>query len=209
MINRIYEHSIDDSILVSPGYVLDAGCGVDFFFSKYMAEKGFTVISVDPNPKIIDIPKHTNIHFEHKALVSDSNKNAQMLIFDDTDAATIINTSNDVISKINATTVECTTVEEIMQKYSIKQFEIIKLDIEGSEYNISDNLDYIKAKQISVEFHDFRNMNPYYPDNEKYYFLLKQKLTKTHKIAKHEIEIHGGMPEHLQKNYWDSLFTIL
>ena len=64
-----------------------------------------------------------------------------------------------------------------MTKYDIEQFELIKFDIEGSEYSILENLDWTISKQYSIEFHDFRFMNPYYPHNEFYYFNLKEKLS--------------------------------
>ena len=47
-----------------------------------------------------------------------------------------------------------------MLKYNINEFEFIKIDIEGSEYNLIENLPSNCVKQFSVEFHDFLGLNP-------------------------------------------------
>ncbi len=61
MVKDICEHSIDVDLLNSNGWVLDFGCGVDFLFSEEMAKMGMNVISIDPNPKIKDIPSNEKI----------------------------------------------------------------------------------------------------------------------------------------------------
>ena len=91
-----------------------------------------------------------------------------------------------------------------MLKYNIKKFELIKFDIEGSEYSILENLDWGISKQFSVEFHDFRSMNPYYPNNEIYYDKLLNKIKDDFNIITHTITHHPGGAGY---NYWDSLFV--
>ena len=94
-----------------------------------------------------------------------------------------------------------------MKKYNIEKFELIKFDIEGSEYEILKNIDWGITKQISVEFHDFRNMNPKYPNNEKYYNEIFETNKNKYNFIKHEITDHPGFPLGLGRNYWDSLFV--
>ena len=63
------------------------------------------------------------------------------------------------------------------------------------------------SKQYSIEFHDFRSLNPYYPDNEKYYRELFDSI-KNIKHIKHEMTDHAGFPSGMGRNYWDSLIVM-
>ena len=110
MISSIYEHSIDLDLLTPGGWVMDFGCGADFNFSKKMLDLGMNVIGIDPNPKIVNVPD--GIIYERMALVSDESINNVVLdIYNDTDAASIIKTINDVgfVSKTGSISVEETT----------------------------------------------------------------------------------------------------
>ena len=46
---------------------------------------------------------------------------------------------------------ECTTLQSLTEEY--KNISYLKLDIEGAEYDILNNLDTISIPQISIEFH--------------------------------------------------------
>lgn len=205
----IYEHSVEESLIQKGGFAIDFGCGTDFLFSKGIEKYGLKVISVDPNPKIVNIPENANIFYENCALVTKEDiQNVTMKLYNDADAATISMANSDILHSTSSTIVKTTTIENIMKKYSVDQFEILKLDIEGSEYEFLMSIDRPIAKQITVEFHDFRNINPYFPNNEKYYELLFEKLGKWYRVAKHKLEEHKGMPQNLKYNYWDSLFIL-
>jgi hypothetical protein len=64
--------------------------------------------------------------------------------------------------------VQLTTIAEIMDEYAITQFELIKIDIEGAEYEILANLPSKCSKQLSIEFHEWMGLNPY-DDIEDYH----------------------------------------
>ena len=54
--------------------------------------------------------------------------------------------------------VESRTLKSIMNENSIDYVDILKIDIEGSEYDVLESIDketYSKIRQITVEFHDF------------------------------------------------------
>lgn len=211
MIKNICEHSIDIDLLNKNGWVLDFGCGVDFLFSKEMIKMGMQVISIDPNPKINEIPNDENIHYERCALVTDENLEfIEFDIFNDTDAASCVKTQNDVffIKKMYNTAVKATTLKKIIKKYNIEKIDVLKLDIEGAEYDFLNSIEGPIANQISIEFHDFRGMNPHYPNNNIYYEKLFDKLTKWYSIVKHEITQHPGIGGTSGLNYWDSLLIL-
>ena len=207
MIINISEHSIETDLLTPGGWVMDFGCGVDFNFSKKMVEMCMKVISIDPNPNIVDVPQIENLFYERMALVSDETiESISLDVFNDSDAASTIKTNNDIgfVSKQNTIEVAATTISKLMAKYKIDRLDVLKLDIEGAEYSVLMSIDNNITKQISVEFHDFRGMNPHYPDNEKYYDELKLKFSD-YSFVKHKIEQHPGIPGSSGENYWDSL----
>jgi FkbM family methyltransferase len=211
MIKSICEHSVDLDLLNKDGWVMDFGSGVDFLFSKEMAKMGMNVISIDPNPKIVDIPNNEKIFYERCALVTDENlEYIDFDIFNDTDAASFVQTNFDVffVKKMYKMSVVATTVKKLMKKYNIDVIDVLKLDIEGAEYKFLNSLEEPIAKQISIEFHDFRGMNPYYPENNIYYEKLFSKLSKWYNVAKHEITQHPGIGGPLGLNYWDSLLIL-
>ena len=50
------------------------------------------------------------------------------------------------------------SIEQILNDYNIERVDILKIDIEGAEYELLENLDSTileKIDQITVEFHDF------------------------------------------------------
>lgn len=54
-------------------------------------------------------------------------------------------------------TVDCTTLEKIVNDYNIKQISLLKLDVEGAEYSILENLNkniYDITDSILLEYHD-------------------------------------------------------
>jgi FkbM family methyltransferase len=200
----ISEHSIEETLIDKKGWVLDLGC-IDFSFAKEIKKYCDNVICVDPNPNIKEIP--SGLIYENLAITHLDNVNEQSFyIYNDIQGYSLLNPSKDwcVLQKI--ITVKVTTIKKIMEKYGIKKFELIKFDIEGSEYEILRNIDWSISKQYSVEFHDFRFMNPYYPDNDKYYTELFKKFEDKMTIIKHELTDHPGFGGTAGRNYWDSLF---
>lgn len=202
----IAEHSIEEKIINKNGFILDLGC-VNFGFSTKIKEYCDNVICVDPNPKIRKIPE--GIIYERAAITHDSSKkNTDFYIYSDNQACSLLNLEKDWCRLLGKIEVDLITIEDVMNKYKIKQFELIKFDIEGGEYEILKNIDWTISKQFSVEFHDFRFMNPEYPNNNIYYDKLFNEMNKYCDIIQHEITDHEGFANGLGRNYWDSLFVL-
>lgn len=72
-------------------------------------------------------------------------------------------------------------VEDFFQKNSINRVGLIKINIEGGEYDLLDRMiekKYIpKCENIQVQFHDF------YPNFNVRYEKIKNELEKTHKLT--------------------------
>jgi FkbM family methyltransferase len=203
----IQEHSIEESIIEKDGWILDLGC-INFSFSKDIKQYCNNIICVDPNPSIDKNLIPEGIIYENLAVTHDENITEQTFyIYNDIQGYSLLNPPNDWCVLQREIKVPVTTIKKIMKKYNIKKFELIKFDIEGAEYEILKNLDWSCSKQYSIEFHDFRFMNPCYPDNEKYYDEVFIKI-KDIKYIKHEITDHPGFPNGMGKNYWDTLIVL-
>ena len=53
--------------------------------------------------------------------------------------------------------VKLVTLEDIFSLYRIEKIDLLKVDIEGEEWNLFESFskhDFVRIKQISVEFHD-------------------------------------------------------
>jgi FkbM family methyltransferase len=195
----IHEHTIEESYLHRSGAVLDLGC-INFNFSLAVREYCDTVISVDPTPVIVSVP--SGIIFESKAVVSDESDITVVAcsLFSDPLRNSIMDTIDENSKYIYVQTM---SIQDIMKKYHIDQFDLIKMDIEGAEYDILDHIDWTCAKQYSIEFHDFLGFNPNGDNPEKYYEQLFTRMKPYCDIVKHEYTYEGN-----GYNYWDSLFVL-
>jgi len=201
----LFEHTIEETIINKNGFVLDLGC-INFTFSTEMLKYCDNIICLDPSNNISDIPN--KIIFERKAIVHNNIEEVDFYLFNDKYGNSLLNPKDDFCTLVDKMKVQTTNLTEIMNKFSIKQFELIKFDIEGSEYAILNNIDWTISKQYSIEFHDFRNMNPHYPNNEIFYEKLFDKMKNYCDVVKHEKTSHPGFPKGLGVNYWDSLFIL-
>jgi FkbM family methyltransferase len=208
MIKTTAEHTFEDSLLSKDGWAIDFGCGVDFTFSKAMLAYGLNVIGVDPNPEITEPLVKDKFHFLPYALSVHNADDLNLSIFNDTDAASIVPTAHDVsfVKKTNQTKISGRNIQYFQSLFNINQFDIAKLDIEGSEYQFLLDLQEPIAKQLSIEFHDFRGMNPFSPNNEQFYDVILPKLCQWYTIVQHKKTPHPGFPN--SDNYWDSLFIL-
>lgn len=202
----ISEHTFDEKLINKEGFILDLGC-VNFGFSVKAKEYCDNIICVDPNPKIKKAPD--GIIYERAAITHNPNiKTTDFFIYSDNQACSLLNLEKDWCRLLGKIEVNLITIPEIMEKYKIKQFELIKFDIEGGEYDILNKIDWTLSKQYSVEFHDFRFMNPEYPNNNIYYEKLFNNMLNYCDIVQHEITDHEGFANGMGKNYWDSLFIL-
>jgi len=201
---QICEHTIDENIINKSGWALDLGC-IGFDFSLGIKKYVDNVIGVDPNPSIKPIPE---IIFENKAIIPLNKEEVFYNEFNDKHGNSLLTSLNDTCILQTRIKVKATTIPNLMEKYVIKQFEVIKLDIEGGEYELLENIDFTISKQFTVEFHEFRNMNPCAPNNEEYFDELFYKLKQYCDVIQHNKTHHPGFSYGKGFNYWDSLFVL-
>lgn len=157
---RIDDHTFDNDLL-NGGWVIDAGCR-GFNFSSWMlrnTESGVYALDIeDLTHKDIfseQMKVLAEFKIKHAAL---TNKSGQ------TEAYFFGNGTGNFIKGINQVpgnlpdrpmqiqTVPCITLQDIYNEIGT-DIDLLKLDIEGAEYEILENIEPI-PKQITVEFHE-------------------------------------------------------
>lgn len=177
----ISEHTIDVSLLPEKGArILDLGCrGLGFrkAFPQHM------VTSVDCD----DLGKEESYM---QVAISDYDGRAGVKRYADPQATVI--TLGDEVERM--------TIQTLSKKLDCKFWDVIKIDIEGSEREVIRSLNEPLAKQLSVEFHLHSGAYDEYQVN-----LMVMKLQQLgYQIIQHEKEARHGAG----KNYWDSLFIL-
>jgi hypothetical protein len=77
----------------------------------------------------------------------------------------------------NSQTITCKSINlnNYIKNNNIEKIDYLKIDCEGAEYEILENLPKKCAKQLSVEYHDFLGLTPI-NDIELYHKQLLEKL---------------------------------
>jgi len=195
-LSKVNNHSFFKYLFSKDGVCLDVGCR-NFDFSNIVKDEFSRVIAIDPGPDI-EPPKDDKITFLNQALTT-SDSNSVYLVRDG--RLTWHYISFEEISP-NCLKVPNMSLDNLMKTFRIKEFDLIKLDCEGSEYSLMYWLaKHPIAKQISVNFHDWCNRNPC-SNPENYYDKLLEKLAKNYHIFQHKKRVN----EDGVSNYEDSLF---
>lgn len=188
-------------LLTYKGWVLDVGCR-GFKFARCLAQGGCRVIAVDPN-KTIEDPGIPGVYFLRKALVVKGGPELPYASWGNGDGNRIVEVSK-CPPEAEVYKVPTITLAEVQSQFGIEEFDLIKIDAEGLEYDFLFSLRPPVVKQISVEFHDFLGLNPY-PDPELYYEELKYRWANCYEFTKHKKT--PMRPDNPIMNYWDSLFV--
>lgn len=176
----IAEHSVDLDLLPTKATILDAGCR-GFEFTDYFERKGHVVFSVD----IDELPEKRNYT---RIAISDEDGKCGINKTNDPQATHIL--PGDEIHKV--------TVKTMAERLKVKRWDLIKLDVEGEEYNILNNAEsHPIANQVSVEFHAHCR-----PEQTKQALdKLLDKLSEYYFIKNRNWESKHGAGF----NYWDVL----
>lgn len=184
MIKVIAEHSVDLSLLPERANILDLGAR-GFLFTRAMMERGHHVFPVDAD--------HLNEgHAYYQCAVSDYDGTAGTKKTADPQATTISKHSG---------VVPCYTLTTLTQKLiGNNRWDLIKMDIEGSEKDVILSLDRKIATQLSIEFHLHTGKQ-----TEADVEAMVAKLTSLgYKAVSHKKTSQHGAG----LNFWDSLFVL-
>tara|TARA_R100001129_G_scaffold57523_1_gene39612 strand:+ start:127 stop:747 length:621 start_codon:yes stop_codon:yes gene_type:complete len=168
---------IDLSLVPKDSTVISAGVGEDISFDlQLIKSKSCNVVGIDPTEKsarYIRNNPNDNFRFIQKALYSDSNQKIKMYKNQNPEwvSESITPTHNMVSEKdyYSATTI---SIGDLLEEYN--NVSILKMDIEGSEYKVLNNLKQLTIPQVCVEFH---------------HFCTDYKLEETKKCIKHLMQL--------------------
>lgn len=153
----IKEHTFFDDLLKDEIVVVDLGaCKGEFINELENFFKIKKAILVEANPTNFNkLPVKDNYTLYNKAV---SKNNGDIISFYEDlnspyNGSKVFNYFNGFEHKI-----ETITLDHLMEENNIDYIDILKIDVEGSEYEILPSISdecYSKIRQITVEFHDF------------------------------------------------------
>lgn len=147
-----------DSLNNRPLTVFSFGLGEDISFDIQMLKKyNCKVYGFDPTPKSIKYIESKNLDENfifYKYALSDT---IGTLIFNLPENENHVSGSLENISSSKTIEVICKDLNTICKELKINEIDILKMDIEGSEYKVIENMieSKIFPKQILIEFHHF------------------------------------------------------
>lgn len=164
--------------------VMDVGANVGYFslslFSRFPAAQVFAFEPMKVNFSLLETYRAAHPHLswypENKAI--SNNTDPISLFFDQSDSFTTAATISHDSGQADEIQVEATTLEEVFNQFGLDQIDFLKLDCEGSEYQIlyaapPDVLTRIRA--MSIETH--KQHQPMHNKQELAAFLRKNHFS--------------------------------
>ena len=150
----------NDFVNIEPDdVVVDIGFNFGIFSIQSLRFKPKRIVAFEPNPNLVSLYlnnfKTDLIEIYQQAI---SNKNGKTKFFEnsDTGMSTIIDDIN-IDSRNTSYDVEVRAFNQIIIDYNLSNIDYLKVDCEGSEYDIFESIpdEYLKNKirKISIEFH--------------------------------------------------------
>lgn len=200
---KLDTHTVIPELFTKDGWALDVGCR-GFHFTELLANYGMKVIGLDPDLTIVD-PKKPSITYVQKALIHTDKESLLYASWSTGEGNFVTPNDQDIPHYAKKSVVYCTSIERLMKAYGIAVFDIVKLDCEGSEYEILAHWPGPIAKQISAEYHDFTG---YAKDKLDYYHkTIDAVLGKWYDTVQHN-QTHLLDNPKAPINYWDSVYVL-
>ena len=190
--------------ITKPKNIFDIGANIgaaSFFFAEHYPES--KIYAFEPSSTILPIlrknlNKYKNVSIINKAAKDVTKKNSKLFIdshnYDGSSLYTEYMYSNDLHIN-NFEIVETVNIADFCLQKKIKQIDILKIDAEGSEYDIIHSLNN-SLFEISVIYCESHN-----PQN---HIRINAFLEKTHKIVK-DYQKNSKLFEtvYVRKNYYE------
>lgn len=150
--------AVDLDLIPFGSTVVSAGVGEDISFDLGLINlKSCRVIGIDPTEKArryIENNKNERFDFLQKALYSKSNKKIKIYKSNNPDwVSESLTPSHHTVTPSQFYEAETISIEDILNKY--KNVSVLKMDIEGAEYEVLNSISKLDVPQICIEFHHF------------------------------------------------------
>jgi len=156
-VGRVEGHSFIQGVLDAQSVVIDLGINQANFARDMHDLTGCRVLGVEAVPDLAaKAPVHDWLTVENVAIAS-ADGTVTMHLNQTGDA-----TLRPDLSEADVTTVEvrATTLENFLAAHDVARVDLLKIDIEGAEFELFDtasNAVLERLAQITIEFHDFKN----------------------------------------------------
>lgn len=144
--------------------VYSFGIGEDLSFSEEVIQRGGTVYAFDPTPKAIKYVKSHDLFFDPRFHffsygLSDTNGEEDFYLPLRTDFVSASVIQNQGVDNEHPIKVEMKNLRTIMNELGHKEIDILKMDIEGSEFKVIDDimnpdLETVDFQLLCVETHE-------------------------------------------------------
>jgi FkbM family methyltransferase len=161
MMTTIDFHSLDLEKLTRGGWIIDAGCR-GFEFTRGWLDLGFKVFALDADPTMTvpdDLLARPDFRFCCAAVVGNQTNEVRFAMDDGTVARHVV-TPEMSAYRWPVITVKAMTISQVLEQLGVESVEAVKLDVEGSEYEILKKWPGPVAKQINVSYHEHTCSNP-------------------------------------------------
>lgn len=185
MITTIAEHSVDLDLLGAKARILDIGCR-GMLFANHMRHLRHEVTAIDVDLLPGEDYTHCGIAGYTGHCSIERNKDPQ--------ATKLVKRGR------GEGRIPCYTLEEFSRNAGVELWDLIKIDIEGSEYEVLISLTKPPARQLSIEFHLHTGI-----------YTMAEMETMEAQLVKlgYDFVSHHQSEQHCAGlNYWDSLFIL-
>ncbi len=165
-------YNLDEHLLVNnfgkSSVIVDLGAGKGEFPEWILREFPYEyptcrIILVEPNPALIQeltkkFESQKQVEILEAAVGNKITDNAKFYLSKSFETNSL-NRLLDV-DKVGEITVRVVTLRDILSQFYLDKIDLLKIDVEGAEWDIFENFskhDFERISQISVEFHDFLN----------------------------------------------------
>ena len=169
-VDKIY----DDLNLKNLNICFDIGSNVGLFTKYLKLNNCNKIFCFEPNKTAFNsLQKNLNVESEVELFnlaVSYNNESLRLYIDNNN---SLISSAHDI--KNNYYDVETITLKDIFERNKIQKVDFVKIDIEGMEFDLIENLEdsiFQKIDKFLIEYHDF-----YFTDGSQKLEKLKNKLT--------------------------------
>jgi FkbM family methyltransferase len=150
--------ALDPELIPEGSTIISAGIGEDISFDMELIRlKNCNVIGIDPTEKskvFVEKNSHPKFHFLNKALFIESGTKIRMFRnANPSHVSDSVTATHKAVSGNNSYYAETTSIPELLAAYP--DISLIKLDIEGAEYETLASLKKLDVPQLCVGFHIF------------------------------------------------------
>jgi hypothetical protein len=192
--------------------ILDAGCR-GFVFSKWFADQNIVrlregkkearVVALDPSPDMMQPMSYTDIVYLREALVGGGDGGdsiREMVVTDDPEAMYLLQPGQ-IIPPLQRKwcAVQAFNISELSGKVGVSQWDVVKLNIEGSEYGVLSSWPGPISRQITLSWHEHCH-----PRGDAEVARIMKHLNQWYTVLRHvkEPRYHAG------ENWWDTCLAL-